>query len=212
MKPSPHTWSGLLRVTLLGAVFGLVAQACFDPLYESGAPLEDTWVVCCDAQRLTTCLCTDIATCQGSFAVCAGGACTSGSVCGAGGGAGGGSGTGGGASGGGTGGGAFGGGAGGGSGSDAGTGFDAGTEDGGTGGGGGFADAGAGGGAGGGGGATGGGGGSATGGGGGGVVQFEACCVSGQVTSCVCPASGCTGGAFSPCASGRCVPVGESCR
>lgn len=210
MTPSPHSLPDLLRVALLGAVFGLFAQACFDPLYESGAPLEDSWVVCCDAQRLTTCLCTDVATCQGSFAVCAGGACTNGAGCG---GFGGGAGTGGGASGGGTGGGASGGGTGGGSGSDAGTGFDAGTEDAGTedagvgggagGGGGGLADAGTGGGA---------GGGGATGGGGGGLVQFEACCVSGQVTSCECPSSGCTGTPFTPCSSGRCVPVGAQCR
>lgn len=204
-------------MALVGAVFGLFAQSCFDPLYESGDPLENSWVVCCEAQRLTTCLCNDIATCQGSFAVCADGVCTGGSACGTAGGAGGGSGTGGGSA---TGG-------GGGATSDAGTGYDAGTgggvgggTGGGAGGGGGFADAGfpdsgIGGGAGGGGGVVdaglGGGAGGGS-GGGGSVVQYEACCISGQVTSCQCPLSGCTGTPFLPCSSGRCVPVGESCR
>lgn len=197
MRPSRHSTAvGLLRVAAVGAVFGLFLQACFDPLYESGAPLEDSWVVCCDAERLTTCLCRDVATCQGSFAVCASGSCSSAGACG--GGAGGGSGTGGGA------GGSGGGAAGGGAGSDAGTIFDGGT------GGGGGADAGvsdagvsdAG---------TGGGAGGGT-GGGGGVARYEACCVGGQVTSCLCPASGCTGAGFVPCSGGRCVTVGESCR
>ncbi|GMU59684.1 MAG: hypothetical protein AMXMBFR34_14470 [Myxococcaceae bacterium] len=171
----------LLRAALVGAVFGLAAQGCFDPLYESGQPLADTWVVCCEGSVLGTCLCEDTATCQQAFVACAGGSCNRGASCGVGGGAGGG-------------GGAAGGGTGGASGGGSGDGGTAG----GAGGGGGFLDAGLGGGAGG-------------GTGGGGPLRYEPCCVSGLVTSCQCPASGCTGVSFKPCSAGRCVPSGASC-
>ncbi|MEW5737933.1 MAG: hypothetical protein AB1938_03350 [Myxococcota bacterium] len=222
MKPASAgvPFGHLLRAGVVGVVCGLAAQGCFDPLYESGQPLEDTWVVCCDGAFLDTCLCENTATCQQAFAVCAGGMCSRGTSCGgtADGGAGGGAGTGGGtggASGGGSGGGGggFGGGTGGGAGGGGG-GFldagvqdggvsDAGVEDGGTGGGtGGGFGGGAGGGA---------GGGFGGGSGGGGPTRYEPCCVNGAVTSCVCPASGCLGLTFKPCAAGRCVAAGASC-
>jgi hypothetical protein len=195
---------------LLGAWLGLTASACFDPLYESGQPLQDTYVVCCQAAQLTTCLCQDVTTCEGSFLACAGGRCTTAPVCsgaggGSGGGAGGGSqdaGTGGG--------GGAGGGAGGGSGGGAGGGTGGGATGGGSGGGG-ASGGGAGGGAGGG--LGGGAGGGATGGGTGGGVPsaWEPCCVGGAVTSCPCPPSGCTGAGFKPCAGGRCVMPSGTC-
>jgi len=175
------TWPALL----VGGVLGLTAQACFDPLYESGQPLVDTYVVCCEAGRLTTCLCQDVNTCEAAFVACAGGSCTTALACdGTGGG------TGGGAAGGGTGG-AFGGGSGGGAGGGTGGGA----------GGGSIEDAGAGGGA----------GGGATGGGGGAAQAWEPCCVNGWVTSCVCAPSGCAGAGFLPCAGGRCAASTGSC-
>ncbi len=45
--------------------------------------------------------------------------------------------------------------------------------------------------------------------GGGGVVvepEYEFCCLSGVVTTCVCAPTGCTSAPFTPCASNRCVP------
>ncbi|MFZ5440421.1 MAG: hypothetical protein ACOZQL_10450 [Myxococcota bacterium] len=165
----------------------LVLAACLDPLYEDGAPLDSSWVTCCEDGQLTSCFCADPTRCMARPTACAFGTCTSSPVCplsgGGGGSAGGGSGFGGGS--------AFGGGAGGGSSADAGS-QDAGVQDAGIGGG-------AGGGTGGG--ATGGG----TGGGGGSPQVFEFCCVQSRLTTCACPASGCIGAPFTACPGGACV-------
>ncbi len=187
-------------------VFALLAAACLDPLYEDGAPLTSGWVLCCPSGEVSTCFCDEATSCQRNVFPCASGRCSATPFCpagtGGGAGAGGGAGTGGGAA---TGGGAGGGtatgggaasGGGGGATQDAGVAIDGGVEpdagviDGGTGGG-----------------AGGGSGGGAGGGAGGGTggSAFEFCCVNSRVTTCTCPASGCTNTPFTPCPNGSCV-------
>lgn len=168
-------------------LFTVTAAACFDPLYEDGAPLTSGWVLCCNAGAVNTCFCADASSCQQSLFACAAGRCSSTPVCGgSGGGSGGGAATGGG-----------GGAAGGGGGTiDAGLLLDAGVSDGGTIVDAGVPDSGTGGGA---------------GGGGGGNTGFEFCCVNSRVTTCTCPFSGCTGSTFRPCPGGTCVAAEASC-
>ena len=181
-------------------LFAALAAGCFDPLYEDGAKLDSSWVMCCQGGSVTTCFCEAAASCTESSYACAAGRCASalafcpmGTGGGAGGGAaGGGAGTGGGASGGG--GAQSGGGAGGGGGlSDGGAPSDAGVVDGGIGGGGGT------------GGGAGGGSGGGTGGGGAVTPSYEFCCFGARVTTCQCPSTGCTNAPFTPCPGGSCV-------
>ncbi|WP_404370898.1 hypothetical protein ACIHQR_11485 [Corallococcus coralloides] len=156
--------------------------ACFDPLYEDPDALgEGSWAVCCVRNQVDTCLCEAPHGCDVAFQACAAGTCTP------------------------------------slrescesihgtqdaGAGSDAGSPTDAGTttdggastEDGGS-----PTDAG-----------------TPTDGGtdaGTPPVNYEPCCdpLTHRVTTCRCEPTGCSGAAFSPCASGRCAPNGESC-
>ncbi|MDP2270943.1 MAG: hypothetical protein Q8K32_09450 [Archangium sp.] len=213
------------RTSRAALFFGLVAAACFDPLYEEGAHLTPGWVLCCPSGVVDTCFCESASSCQPEPVACAGGRCAAvqalctlhpnqdagigggngagGGGAGAGGGSGGGAGTGGGAAG------------GGGGTADSGVYLDAGVVDAG------LSDAGAGGGSGGGtGGGSGGGTGGGTGGGSGGgtgggtSTSFEFCCLNARVTTCACPLSGCTNSSFTPCPGGGCVPGSnaEVCR
>ena len=55
----------------------LAAAACFDPLYEDGAPLTSSWVVCCsNFGEVGTCFCKEAATCQQSLYACSAGRCS----------------------------------------------------------------------------------------------------------------------------------------
>jgi hypothetical protein len=172
--------------------------ACFDPLYESGAALNQSYVICCSAGMLDSCLCSDERSCKVAVYACANG-CSSSPSCfvtsDAGVATGGGNASGGGSAG--TGGGPNGGGAatGGGFAQDAGTFdagnpfdagvdagvfdagiFDAGSPDSGV------ADAGM------------------------EPTSYEFCCTNGRLATCVCRISQCGNQQFTTCANARCAP------
>ena len=187
--------------------------ACLDPLYEDG--MSSGYFVCCQNGSVGTCACVTGTSCLPSFKACAAGRCSSTPSCrsGTGGGnsatAGGSSAAGGTSAGGGTfDAGSAGGSAGGGAAAGGTAGATAGGAAGATAGGSATSDAGVGGGLAGGGLAGGGLAGGGLAGGGGAVVEpeYEFCCLSGVVTTCVCAPTGCTSAPFTPCASNRCVP------
>lgn len=55
--------------------------ACFDSLFEDGAPLTASWVLCCESGEVNTCLCAKAESCQERIFACPGGMCSSTAVC-----------------------------------------------------------------------------------------------------------------------------------
>ncbi|WP_147443934.1 hypothetical protein [Corallococcus sicarius] len=174
------------------AILALLGTGCFDPLYEDPDPLgEVTWAVCCVSGQVDTCPCDASDGCPSTFRACAAGTCaeslsqscySSDQDAGAAGTWDSGTST----------------------GTDAGM-VDAGmpmdggiSTDGGTGTDGGIStDAGP----------------APDAGTQPGDIGYAPCCdpANHQVTTCACPASGCSNPPFTPCASGRCALTGERC-
>ena len=42
----------------------LAGASCFDPLYEDGAPLTSSWVLCCQSGAVNTCFCEEATSCE----------------------------------------------------------------------------------------------------------------------------------------------------
>ncbi len=58
------------RRALRHSVFALWLVACFDPLYEDGAPLDSHWVLCCPGGVPATCFCQEATSCRSSIYAC----------------------------------------------------------------------------------------------------------------------------------------------